>query len=1228
MSQNKIIQWNCRGFRANYDEIKRILNEHNPTALCLQETFLKDKDKINIPNFSIYSSFSVGEHSSGGVSILVNRTTPHRVLPLNTNIQAVAVNVTAEKSISLCSIYIPPSSNLIPQDLDDLVSQLPAPFILLGDFNGHSPLWGSRDLNDKGKKIENFINRHDLCLFNDKSHTYLHPATGSYSSLDLSLCSPEVLVDFSWEVSDDLCGSDHFPIFLTSNGPSVSEQIPRWKLSKADWTQFQSLCDIELHSDLFETSDDAIADFTNILHNIAEKTIPKTSTNPKRFNKPWFNDDCKEAIKARKQVLREFNTNPTQDNLNKFRVFRAKARRTIKESKRTSWRNYVSKLNSRSSIKKTWDMVRKIKGKGKVSPINHLKRGNDNVTSKKDIADVLAEAFSKNSSSNHYTEKFRKYKDKAEKQKLNFKSNNTEDYNHSFSIKELQDSLSKAHDSSAGPDEIHYQLLKHLTPSALNTLLSIFNRIWQSGNFPPSWREATVVPIPKPGKDHTNPTNYRPIALTSCVCKTMERMINERLVWYLESNNLITEFQSGFRHQRSTQDHLVRFETFVREAFVKKEHLVSVFFDLEKAYDTTWKYGIMNDLHDFGLKGRLPNFIQNFLTDRQFQVRVGSTLSDFQDQEMGVPQGSILSVTLFSIKINSIVKCLNPGVDCSLYVDDFLICYRSKNMNTIERQLQQCLNKLQDWSDKNGFKFSKSKTVCMHFCQLRGMHNDPDLRLDGIPIPVVEEFKFLGLIFDRKLSFIPHIKFLKAKCQKALDLLRVVSNTDWGADRTVLLRLYRSIIRSKLDYGCSVYGSARKSYLRMLDPIHNQGLRLCLGAFRTSPVESLYAEADEPSLSDRRDKLSLQFALKLRSNPGNPAYKCVFEPLYAGLFDLKPNTIPSFGIRIQPLITDSHLNDSFDFIADYRVSQSAPWLLKQPTLLFDLNRSKKSQTHPTSYISSFLDIRARYPNHTCLYTDGSKVGECVGSAAVAPSGILRCRIPDGATVFSAEMKALLLALDFIESADDDRFIIFTDSLSSMQALQSRKLSDPLVLEFLERFDLMSTEKNIVLCWLPSHIGIEGNEKADLAARSALALPLSNIKLNCSNFKPLIFTFIRSRWQSCWDLADSNKLHSIKPTLGPCYSPGVTIRRDEVVLSRVRIGHTYLTHAFLLKGEDRPECVFCQCYLTVKHLLVECVDLADARRNYFTAGTMEELFSTVPAHQIIEFLKEVGLYFKL
>ena len=193
----------------------------------------------------------------------------------------------------------------------------------------------------------------------------------------------------------------------------------------------------------------------------------------------------------------------------------------------------------------------------------------------------------------------------------------------------------------------------------------------------------------------------------------------------MESNGLIINFQCGFRSKRSTVDHLVRLETFVREAFIKKEHLTAVF--------STWRR-LMIQLGNFGLKGRLPHFIGNFLPNRNLKVPVGTTLSDLQGQEEGVPQGSILYVTLFSIKINNIVKALNQGVDCSLYVDDFLICYISKHMHTIERQLQQCLNKIYKWALENGFKLSKTKTQCMHFCQLRGLHNDPVLKLDGVDI--------------------------------------------------------------------------------------------------------------------------------------------------------------------------------------------------------------------------------------------------------------------------------------------------------------------------------------------------------------------------------------------------------------------------------------------------------------------------------------------------------------
>ena len=123
------------------------------------------------------------------------------------------------------------------------------------------------------------------------------------------------------------------------------------------------------------------------------------------------------------------------------------------------------------------------------------------------------------------------------------------------------------------------------------------------------------------------------------------------------------------------------------------------------------------------------------------------------------------------------MNCLDP-TDGSLYVDDFCMCYRSTSMHTIERHLQQCINMIEDWALKNGFKIYKLKTQCVHFCQLRKIHDDPELYLYGSLIPVVDDFKFLELIFDRKLSFTPNIKFLKAKCLKASKLLNVLSHTN------------------------------------------------------------------------------------------------------------------------------------------------------------------------------------------------------------------------------------------------------------------------------------------------------------------------------------------------------------------------------------------------------------------------------------------------------------------
>jgi ribonuclease HI len=771
-------------------------------------------------------------------------------------------------------------------------------------------------------------------------------------------------------------------------------------------------------------------------------------------------------------------------------------------------------------------------------------------------------------------------------------------------------------------------MLKHLPEISLVSLLEIFNNIWQTGNFPSDWAEAIVIPFPKPEKDHSKPENYRPIALTSCLCKTFERMVNARLTWFLESNGVLTELQSGFRKGRSTTDQLVRLESFVREAFVRGEHAVAVFFDLEKAYDTTWKYGILQDLENSGLKGRLPIFIANFLANRKFRVRAGSHLSDTFKQEMGVPQGSILSVTLFVLKINNIVRCLPAGVRGSLFVDDFLICYRSRIMHSIERVLQGCLGKIESWADTNGFRFSTSKTVCMHFCTKRIPHADPCLTLYNSEIPVVSETKFLGLIFDSKLSFKAHIDYLKKKCLKAMNLLRVVSNTDWGADSTTLLRLYRSLVRSKLDYGCVVYGSARDSYLQSLDRVQNAALRVCLGAFRTSPITSLHVEANELPLQLRRQKLALQYVVKLRSNPRNPAYASVFQPNFKHSFEARPSVIPTLGLRMHQALVDCGVE--LGCRAQYSIPSSPPWLLHRPYFDYTLyNLGTKSETLPDLYLSRYKELVSSYQIHEKIFTDGSKKGSAVSAAAVTFGKVLVKRLPDHSSIFSAESRAVLLALDIMRQSCDRRFLVISDSLSCLKSLENRNFQNPFILEILETLDKLSRSGySITFLWVPSHIGIEGNGAADATAKAALNLRVAKSPVPYSDFKPLVCAYVNSVWQKCWDGETNNKLHRLQPVIGT-YRQGKHTRRDEVVIHRLRIGHSHLTHNYLLKKEQAPVCQPCNAPLTVEHMLISCSKYVTQRRKYFqNCICLEDLFNSFSCSVIIDYAKEIGIYRKL
>ena len=289
-------------------------------------------------------------------------------------------------------------------------------------------------------------------------------------------------------------------------------------------------------------------------------------------------------------------------------------------------------------------------------------------------------------------------------------------YNLPITENEVQFNIKECSKISApGYDKIPTVFLQKLHPRAITHFTSLLNQIFHSSTFPSNWKLAIVIPILKPNKDPTLPLFYRPISLLSTLAKILEKILNKRLTWFLESNNLINNSQYGCRKGRSTTMALTELDALIHQANDNKSTLYSVFFDLENAFPRVWRHHILLTLHKYGFRGLLPQLLQNYLQNRSFQVRVANQLSSIQTQDNGVPQGSPLSGTLFMIAINDILNKIAFPVKPILYADDLSVHIQTNNQIRAHRILQLTISSILAWLAHYGFRISTSKTCLVIF---------------------------------------------------------------------------------------------------------------------------------------------------------------------------------------------------------------------------------------------------------------------------------------------------------------------------------------------------------------------------------------------------------------------------------------------------------------------------------------------------------------------------------
>lgn len=951
----KIIELNVGSLISNTKrhQMQTFLKTHKPDAVLLCETQLNEKHNIHFPNYNFIRTHRIPNSLIRGSGILLAAKYDHIKIDTRcwglTSLECTAIQIPTDgKPLMLIAAYRNPSDNTNRTFTDDLnkiyrAHNRTSTIIIGGDLNARHRFWNNDNNCQHGEILYDWLmqNTHQPSIKLDHSFEPTFYSGNYRSFLDIFLVSETIATIYNDGTGDKLeiedFNSSHRPVILhveTSGRPQRAPKTTFTNYAKADWKSLkqnveQNISQVPVfnHRNMTVAEiDTAIESVATIIQNAVKTSIPQTEIRANTIIP--LPQELIDLIKYKNGLRRRWHRQRFCNNAHMLKADIKNLEKIIADRIKIVYSDQWTKtLKNVKLDNNTFKHINKLTSRNRRQNIPELTVNGSHFSTDTEKAEALAQHFKTTHESttqlgdpattttinNEIHSVF--YKNFTPK--TNFSSdspaNPTRRYNHAIhatSIENIKIIIkSRANKKSMGFDEIPNAVIKKLGDNFVAVIATLINQSANICYFPLAWKSSKIIAVQKKNKPPKEPNSYRPIALLPCLSKLFECIIKDNIMDECDELQILPDDQFGFRPRRSTAHPLVKLQKDIINNFAKKTPTTAVAIDIAKAFDTVWTEGLIHKmLNIYKFDFNTCRIIYSYLTNRSFAVNINKSMSHLHTPKAGVPQGGVLSATLYIIYVADLPHPPHHinSIKRLQYADDIFIYVSTRDLFGAKARIEQYISNVREYLHQWKLECSDEKCEAIIF-KSTNRNSTPAVNrsIKKITIKIGDKIlqpkktiKYLGVMLQKDGLHSRHIDSIITKSRIAQYLLKPILRKMSGLSTKIKLLCYKQLVRPILTYAFPCWTNISSHQMERLRLAERKCLRTCLSLYRKPSnhhhykISVLYERANIKRIDQHLVAQALKFFERNRNDDTSPIIASLQDDYTAELFETTPRLRP------------------------------------------------------------------------------------------------------------------------------------------------------------------------------------------------------------------------------------------------------------------------------------------------------------------------------------------------